>query len=94
METTATRHAARGRASKSNLWTLFASASALVLCTVTIVLWWPIDQAFLARADDAGWDTSLLLPNQFFITIVLLGTWLCIAAAVTSAAMSLRADQR
>ena len=33
--------------------------------TALVAVWWdPIDARLVARADDAGWDQSLLLPHQ------------------------------
>lgn len=75
-------------------WAFFASVATLALCTLSIILWYPIDQAALADADNAGWDTSLLLPHQFLITIVLLLTWLGSAVAVAASALALRASRR
>ncbi len=91
---TTTHRAPRDRTRTTHLWTLFASAGAFVLCTVSNVLWYPINMGAIERADDAGWAESLLLPNQFLLTVVLLGAWLCSAAAVTLAARSFRADRQ
>jgi len=44
--------------------------------TLLTATWWaPIDAGFIARADEAGWDTNLLLPHQEEL-------WLALAAAV------------
>lgn len=71
-----------------------ASIGAAVLSTVALVLWYPIDMAAIERADDAGWDESLLHPHQFLLTAVLLGTCLCswVAAIVTTRTYRSRAS--
>ena len=68
------------------MWGLSLAAAAAALVTAVAVLWFPIDQAAITRADEAGWDESLLLPNQFALTAALAGAWLL---GVASAALSL-----
>lgn len=58
---------------------------AAALVTLVVVLWFPIDQAAIEAADDAGWDESLLLPNQFLLDVLLAGAWL---ASTTTAVLS------
>lgn len=68
-------HARRG--TPAQYLALLTAVGAVVLTTIALVLWLPIDQAAIERADDAGWDTSLLLPHQSLLTLVLLGACLC-----------------
>ena len=41
------------------------AAATIMAATALIVaaVWNPIDEAMITRADDAGWDTSMLLPH-------------------------------
>jgi|GEM_PF-5552361 len=41
------------------------AAATIMAATALIVaaMWNPIDEAMITRADDAGWDTSMLLPH-------------------------------
>jgi hypothetical protein len=53
--------------------------------TALVAMWWSaIDDRFIARADDAGWDESLLLPHQTGLTLAIDGAVLL--SAVLSAA--------
>jgi len=61
---------------------LVAALGAALLTTVALVLWYPIDMAAIERADDAGWDTTLLHPHQFLLSAVLLGA--CLYSWVTA----------
>lgn len=79
------------QAKKLAIWTLIAAAGALLLYTAALVLWYPIDQAAITRADNAGWNESLLLPHQFLITTVLLGGWVCSLGAVVASAFLVHA---
>ena len=58
------------------------------------MLWYPIDQAAIERADNANWDESLLLPHQFLLTVVLLGTCLCSWLTVVVTAINIRSRAR
>ena len=71
-----------GRPTTSSVTTFVLSLCTAVATTTTAVLWSPIDTAFHTRADDAGWDTSLLLPDQNLLTLA------CYAAAALSLAMT------
>ena len=62
-----------------------------MLLTFAVVLWWPINMDAIERADDAGWDESLLLPNQFTLTAAIVGAWaLCVTATALSFVLMLR----
>ena len=61
------------------------AAATIMAATALIVaaVWNPIDEAMITRADDAGWDTSMLLPHwqllwlgingAMILSVVLLG---------------------
>ena len=65
--------------------TFVVTALATALLTLAVVLWWPISMAAIERADDAGWDESLLLPNQFLLDLAIMGSW---AGGVAATAMT------
>jgi hypothetical protein len=59
---------------------------------VTAWLWNGIDAGLIARADDARWDESLLLPHQDLLWLACNGAFLLsLGAAVTVTASAVRA---
>jgi hypothetical protein len=78
-------------AKRAMVWSLVTAIGALILCTITLVLWFPISEAAVVEADNAGWDTNLLLPHQFILDVVLVGTWLCLLGTVIASALGVRA---
>ena len=85
----------RGRPSRLAATTFAVAASASMLLTFAMVLWWRISMDAIVRADDAGWDKSLLLPNQFTLDAAIVGAWaLCATATALSFVLMLRSRPR
>jgi hypothetical protein len=74
-----TSHA--GRPSVLSVAQLVLSLCALVATISAAVLWNPIDTDFIYRADNAGWDETLLLPHQTELSLVL-NAWVLASLAV------------
>ena len=76
----------------------FAAFVLALLLTVTstlVAFWWePIDTRFIEAADDAGWDTSLLLPHQDLLSLGIKGAVLLSVALSTITFLSLRRSRR
>lgn len=52
----------------------FVLALLLTGTSTLVAVWWePIDARFIEAADDAGWDTSLLLPHQDLLSLGIRG---------------------
>ncbi|RKR30163.1 hypothetical protein [Arthrobacter oryzae] len=49
---------------------LVLSLCALAATSAAAILWNPIDADFVNRADDAGWDQTMLLPHQMELSLV------------------------
>lgn len=49
---------------------LVLSLCALVSTSAAAILWNPIDTDLITRADNAGWDQTMLLPHQMELTLV------------------------
>ncbi len=58
-----------------------ASALTTALLTIALVVLAPISMTLIERSDDAGWDESLLLPNQFALDAAIMGGWAMSVAA-------------
>ncbi len=73
---------------KPSVWSvvqLVLSLCALVATSVAAILWNPIDADFINRADNAGWDESVLLPHQMELSLVLNASVLATFAVVVTA---------
>ena len=70
--------ARQGQPSGLSMASFFLGLVLLGVTSVTAVLWNPIDEAIINRADFAGWDTAMLLPNQTAL-------WLVVNASVVVA---------
>jgi hypothetical protein len=68
-----------GTPTPSSVATFVLSLLTVVATMTAVVLWSPIDLAFVSRADDAG-DPGLLLPNQHLLWLAVIG-----AAAISLA---------
>jgi hypothetical protein len=63
--------------------------------TALVAVWWSaIDDRFIARADDAGWDESLLLPHQMGLTLAIDGAVLLSAVLSVVSFLALLRDRR
>ena len=58
------------------------------------VRWSAIDERFIERADDAGWDESLLLPHQTGRTLTLDGVLLLSVVLTVISFVTLRRSRR
>lgn len=79
------------RLSRAALAALLLALLLTATSTLTAVWWDPIDARTVAAADDAGWDTSLLLPHQQALWLAINGAvLLSVALAVTTFVAVLR----
>ncbi|WP_459384888.1 hypothetical protein [Arthrobacter humicola] len=62
--------------------------------SVAAILWNPIDADFINRADNAGWDESVLLPHQMELSLVLNASVLATFAVVVTAIIGVLASRR
>ncbi len=83
---TSARRLPQGGRSRPSTAAFVVSALTTALLTVALVLWAPISTRLIERADDAGWDESLLLPNQFALDGAIVGGW---ALSVAATALTL-----
>lgn len=60
-----------GKPSVLSVVQLALSLCALVATSVAAILWNPIDADIIKRADNAGWDESMLFPHQMELSFVL-----------------------
>ena len=68
----------QGRPSGLSIASFFLGLVLLGVTGIVAALWNPIDEAIINRADSAGWDTTMLLPNQTAL-------WLVVNASVVVA---------
>ena len=73
---------------------LALSLCALVATSVAAILWNPIDADFINRADNAGWDESVLLPHQMELSLVLNASVLATFVVVVTAIIGVLASRR
>ena len=59
-----------GKPSVLSVVQLVLSLCALVATSLAAILWNPIDADFINRADNAGWDETMLLPHQMELSLV------------------------
>lgn len=52
----------------------------VALTVITAVTWLPINDAAITRADDAGWDQSMLLPHWMLLWLSVVGAVIVSAA--------------
>ena len=82
---------------KPSVWSvvqLVLSLCALVATSVAAILWNPIDADFINRADNAGWDESMLLPHQMELSLVLNASVLATFVVVVTAIIGVLASRR
>ena len=82
---------------KPSVWSvvqLVLSLCALVATSVAAILWNPIDADFINRADNAGWDESVLLPHQMELSLVLNASVLATFAVVVTAIIGALTSRR
>jgi hypothetical protein len=83
-----------GRPSVLSVAQLVLSLCALVATSFAATLWNPIDEEFISRADDAGWDTTMLLPHQMELSLVVNASVLATFVVVVTAFFGVLASRR
>jgi hypothetical protein len=73
---------------------LVLSVCAWVGTSVAAALWAPIDADFINRADDAGWDETMLLPHQMELSLVLNASVLATFVVAVTAFVGVLASRR
>jgi hypothetical protein len=66
----------------------------LVATGAAATLWNPIDADFITRADNAGWDETMLLPHQTELSLVVNASVLATFFLVVTAFHGLLATRR
>lgn len=83
-----------GKPSAGSITSFALSLSALLTTSLVAILWNPIDQDLLNRADAAGWDTRMLLPHQTELTLLINASALATAVVVVAAFVGVLASLR
>ncbi len=73
---------------------LVLSFCALVTTSAAAILWNPIDIDFITRADNAGWDETMLLPHQMELSLVVNASVLITIVLVVTAFYGVLASHR
>jgi hypothetical protein len=73
---------------------LVVSLCALPTTSAAAILWTPIDTDFITRADNAGWDTTMLLPHQLELSLVVYASVLLTLVLVVTAFCGVLAPHR
>ncbi len=84
----------KGKPSALSVVQLALSLCALVATSVAAILWYPIDADIINRADNAGWDESMLLPHQMELSFVLNASVLATFVVVVTAIIGVLASRR
>jgi hypothetical protein len=83
-----------GKPPASSVASFVFGLCALVSTSVTAILWHPIDQDILNRADAAGWDTRMLLPHQTEISLLIDASVLATFVVAVTAFIGMMASRR
>lgn len=83
-----------GKPSALSVVLLVLSLGALVATSFAAILWNPIDEEFVNRADDAGWDTTMLLPHQMELSLFVNASVLATLAVVVTSFFGVMASRR
>ncbi|MCX6500247.1 MAG: hypothetical protein NTU93_15850 [Arthrobacter sp.] len=67
---------------------------ALTTTSLVAILWNPIDEDIINRADAAGWDTSMLLPHQTELSLLINASVLATFVIVVTAFMGMLTSRR
>jgi hypothetical protein len=73
---------------------LVLSLCALAASSAAAILWNPIDTDFITRADNAGWDMTMLLPHQMELSLVVNASVLISFVLVVTAFYGVLASRR
>lgn len=60
-----------------------------IFAGIAAAIWNPIDQTVIAKADDAGWDASMLLPHENLLWITINGSFIVFVLATAAALANL-----
>jgi hypothetical protein len=83
-----------GKPSVLSVVQLVLSLCALVATSVAAILWNPIDTEFITRADNAGWDETMLLPHEMELSLVVNASVLATFVLVVTALCGVPASRR
>lgn len=83
-----------GKPSVLSVVQLVLSLCALVATGAVAILWNPIDADFINRADNAGWDETMLLPHQTELSLVVNASVLATFVLVVTAFHGVLATRR
>jgi amino acid transporter len=83
-----------GKPSASSVASFVLGLCALVATSLTAILWHPIDQDLLNRADAAGWDTRMLLPHQTELSLLIDASVLATFVVAVTAFIGMMASRR
>jgi hypothetical protein len=83
-----------GKPSVLSVVHLVLSLGASVTTSFAAILWNPIDDDFINRADAAGWDTTTLLPHQMELTVLIDASVIATFALVVTAFFGVLAPRR
>ena len=70
------------------------SLGALTTTSFAAILWNPIDDDFINRADAAGWDMTMLLPHQMELSVLIHASVIATFALVVTAFFGVLASCR
>jgi hypothetical protein len=82
---------------KPSAWSVISFILGLCALTTTslvAILWNPIDEDIINRADAAGWDTSRLLPHQTELSLLINASVLATFVIVVTAFMGMLTSRR
>ena len=83
-----------GKPSVLSVVHLVLSLCALAATSAAALLWNPIDTDFITRADNAGWDETMLLPHQMELSLVVNASVLATFVLVVTAFYGVVASRR
>lgn len=86
--------ARQGRPSGLSIASFFLGLVLLGVTSIVAALWNPIDEAIINRADSAGWDTTMLLPNQTALWLVVNTSVVAALALVVVTCFAMWASRR
>lgn len=85
------------RFGKPSAWSVVSFVVGLCALTATslvAILWNPIDEDIINRADAAGWDTSMLLPHQTELSLLINASVVVTFVIVVTALMGVLSSRR
>jgi hypothetical protein len=83
-----------GKPSAWSVTSFVLGLCALTTTSLVAILWNPIDEDIINRADAAGWDTSMLLPHQTELSLLINASVLATLVIVVTAFMGMLTSRR